>query len=423
MSYTGFITIIKNIRKHNNADRLQCGECFGNKVIVGMSTQEDELGVYFPVDGQLNIQFCDENNLVRRKDENGNNVGGYLDPAKRNIRALKLRGEISDGLFLPLASLGRFCHHDMLKEGDTIDVINGVVICQKYIPKTQYEKRRARKKTWLERVTLPYRTTVTYPYFEEHRDTEQFAYNTDAIKIGDIVTVSLKMHGTSQRTAYTIKRVNPWYMRMLSKVGVKLKPKESWGYVTGSRRMVLTDLKEGFRHAHHKFFEGKLKKGETVYYEIVGFEETGKPIMASCSNAKVKDKEFSLKWGDTTVFSYGCSVKESKAYVYRITRTYPNGDTFDYNTDQIETRCKDMGVEMCPVLARFMADGSEIMSTLTYHCNGADPIGETHIREGVVVRIENRNKFTAYKHKNFFFKVVEGIVKDEALEPDMEESQ
>ena len=30
---------------------------------------------------------------LEKKDENGNNIGGYLDPEKRNIKALKLRGE------------------------------------------------------------------------------------------------------------------------------------------------------------------------------------------------------------------------------------------------------------------------------------------------------------------------------------------
>lgn len=41
--------------------------------------------------------------------------------------------------------------------------------------------------------------------------------------------------------------------------------------------------------------------------------------------------------------------------------------------------------------------------------DGADPIGLTHVREGVVVRIVNRPKFTAYKHKNFSFKALAGI--------------
>jgi hypothetical protein len=43
-------------------------------------------------------------------------------------------------------------------------------------------------------------------------------------------------------------------------------------------------------------------------------------------------------------------------------------------------------------------------------------VGKTHVREGVVVRITNRPKFTAYKHKNFSFKVLSGIAIAQAEE-------
>jgi hypothetical protein len=55
--------------------------------------------------------------------------------------------------------------------------------------------------------------------------------------------------------------------------------------------------------------------------------------------------------------------------------------------------------------------------------DGPDPVGKTHVREGVVVRIINRPKFAAYKSKNFSFKVLEGIIKDTAAAPDMEGAQ
>ena len=42
---------------------------------------------------------------------------------------------------------------------------------------------------------------------------------------------------------------------------------------------------------------------------------------------------------------------------------------------------------------------------------------------GVVVRIDNRPSFTAFKHKNFNVKRLEGIVKDTAEAPDMEEAE
>ena len=122
--YNAYITRIKNLHKHPNADRLQIGECFGNAVIVSMEYEDNQLGVYFPSDGQLSVEFADANNLLRKKDENGNNIGGYMDPDKRNVTAIKLRGEKSDGLFLPLKSLESFGDITALREGDRIDNFN-----------------------------------------------------------------------------------------------------------------------------------------------------------------------------------------------------------------------------------------------------------------------------------------------------------
>jgi hypothetical protein len=109
-------------------------------------------------------------------------------------------------------------------------------------------------------------------------------------------------------------------------------------------------------------------------------------------------------------------------------------------------RCEQIGVKTVPVFGKaiispdrihfiepngfdhdYMIKDGDIGEALTRlvedYYDGADPVGKTHIREGVVVRIINRPKFCAYKAKNFSFKVLEGIVKDSATAPDMEEAQ
>ena len=135
--YCAYITTIRKITKHPNADRLQCCEIFGNNVIVDLSYKEGDRVIYFPVDGQLGLDYASDNNLLIKKDENGNNVGGYLDPKKRNIKALKLRGEKSEGLVLPIATLSKYTNVDKLRDGDQITVLDGHEICCKYIPQTK----------------------------------------------------------------------------------------------------------------------------------------------------------------------------------------------------------------------------------------------------------------------------------------------
>lgn len=51
MAYCGYVTTLKNVRKHPNADRLVLADCFGNTVCVTNSYKEGDIGVYFPVDG------------------------------------------------------------------------------------------------------------------------------------------------------------------------------------------------------------------------------------------------------------------------------------------------------------------------------------------------------------------------------------
>lgn len=108
------------------------------------------------------------------------------------------------------------------------------------------------------------------------------------------------MHGTSQRTGY-LPVLSGYKRTLLDKLRRRFgTPIYDWGYVTGTRRVVLDTYDGGFygsnafREQHAKVFEGKLHKGETVYYEVVGFTDDGTPIMASCDNKKVREiKNFS----------------------------------------------------------------------------------------------------------------------------------
>jgi tRNA-binding EMAP/Myf-like protein len=223
MSYSGYITRIKNVRKHTNADRLQVAEVFGNFVIVGLDAQENDLGFYLPTDGKVGIEFAKENKLLREKDAEGNQVGGYLDPERRHISSIKLRGEKSDGIFLSLKSLDKFTDISTLKEGEMITTLNGVLICEKYIPRGKIRSStqgtpRIKK---IER--------ESFPYFQEHIDTSQLAYNLQQFRTGDNCRITLKQHGTSQRTAYTIKETPVVLPKIIHKVlkflNVKIKPK------------------------------------------------------------------------------------------------------------------------------------------------------------------------------------------------------
>ena len=301
-----------------------------------------------------------------------------------------------------------------------ISVLNSVVICEKYIPFKKKNGQQTQNKTKKKIVEKN-----SFPLFKEHSDTSQLAYNMHQFKSGDQCIITLKMHGTSQRTSHTIKEEKRGFFGRL----FGLKPKKTWEYVTGTRRVTLKGFDGGFygdnkfRQQWHDQFVGKLHKGETVYYELVGYTDNGGLIMPECNNEETKDKEFVKQYGKTTRFTYGCDVGQSDIYVYRMTMTNEDGHIVEYPHSLVQLRCEQMGVKMCPELEKFtFTTVEDLQERADRHVDGVDPVGKSHLREGVIVRIDNKEKFTAYKNKSFNFKVLEGIVKaDDVL--DMEESE
>ena len=430
MSYGVYVTRVKNIRPAENADRLNLCDVFGNTVVVGKDVNEKDLYIYFPTDGQISKEFGEMHDLFRRKDENGKPCGGFIDPNKRTIQAIRLRGNKSDGLLMPLKALEPFGDISGLKEGDRVEVFNGHEIAKKYIPPVKHKvdvaAQTAQKKG---------KENHLSPQFAEHSNTSQLAYNLHNFAPGDEVEITLKLHGTSQRTGYLpvltgFKRT--FVDRLLRRPGT---PIYEYQYISGTRRTVLESFEGGFygsnkfREPHHNRFIGKLHKGETVYYEVVGYIERDIPIMPKGKNKKL-GKDFVKKYGEETLFNYGCGIGQSEIYVYRMTLTTEEGYVVEYPPHLVRLRCEQMGIKTPPVLDHFIcpdlsgdALGEYVLRKAEEHYEGADPIGKTHIREGVVCRIVNREKFTAFKHKNFDFKVLEGIIKEEALEPDLEERE
>ena len=418
--YCGYVTKLKNVRKHPNADRLVLADVFDSTVIVGANSQEGDIVIYFPCDGQLSAEYCEHNDLVRRKDENGNNVGGFLDPDKRNVKAIKLRGERSDGLVMPLESVNYINEKivNELKVGDQITILDGHEICRKYIPRGKRTVVRAKTKKEKRKVN-------EFPLFEEHRDTEQLDYNIERFKPGDLVTLTLKMHGTSGRTAYLPSAGRNKFQQWLYKFFPHYK------YVTGTRRVVLQNFEgsgyygdNSFRLKYHNLLKGKLLKGETIYYEIVGWMDKDTTIMGIANNKKMNDKDFIKKYGETTTFSYGCNKGENAMYVYRMTMTNSDGEVIEYPWSFVKHRCEQMGLNTVMDLDRFIFTTQEdLYERINKWLEIDDPIGRTHISEGVVARLEDKAIFTAFKKKSFAFRVLEGIIKESSESADMEEIQ
>lgn len=426
MSYCGYIAKLENVRKHPNADRLVLADVLGATVVVSNESKSGDIVVYFPSDGQLSEEYCKVNDLVRRKDENGNPAGGFLEPDKRNVRIIKLRGLPSDGLCMPLASLA-YTGVDIstFSVGDAITVVNGHEICRKYIPRKanptapRPQKGKVRKEE-----------KEQTPYFAEHVDTPQLRFVMDQFQPGDVIVLSEKVHGTSSRNAnaLTLSRKQSWLDKLFHRKGKEV---QSYKYVVGTRRTTVKSSLGGyygdneFRMNWGKKFLNKLYEGECVFGEIAGYVDgTSTPIMNIADNKKTNDKEFIKQYGDTTTFAYGCKPGESRYFVYRMTYTMPNGTVIEYSWDMMRRRAAQMGFEVVPELERFIyTTEDDFMARINKWLDIPSTIDPSHIIEGVVVRAINDPRLRIAKAKSTNFKIIEGIMKADATVPDVEEQE
>lgn len=460
--YNVYVCKVKNIRPAENADRLNACEVFGITTIIDKSVNENDLYVYFPTDGQISEEFGKANDLFRRKDENGNPAGGFIDPVKRNVGAIRLRGNKSEGLVLPLTCLAPFGDISNLAEGDIVSTFNGHVIAEKYVPMHKPRASQPTARGERDRKSAK-KCRIKYPFFAEHIDTPQLRFNMDMFKPGDIICLTEKVHGTSSRNAYqpAIVGENGFFLTKLiahsnwlpkkwrMSAQSHLTPKTEMRYLIGTRRTVLTNNSTGgfygnddFRRAWGERFKGKLLPNEECFGEIAGFYKDNYggavPIMAPGDNTKTKDKAFIKQYGKTTTFSYGCSETGyytygdgsheerplNRYFVYRMTYTTPEGVVIEYPWDLVKQRAEQMGFETVPELERFIYTTEEdFLARVAKYEDIPSTIDSSHIIEGVVIRKMNGTRFDVAKDKSFNFRVLENLIKVNAEMPDMEEME
>lgn len=421
MAYQGLVTTLHNYRKDPNSNNLWLADCFCEGVVVGPNMKEGELVLYLPTDGKIERWFGDPLNLFR-KNKDGTLQGGYIEDSQ-HIRAIKLRGNESSGVVVSLAKINELFGFQNWKDGDTVTEINGKEFVSKYIPKKKNYKMTTVKKSYKGKKA----EGITYPEFSMHKETGQLAYNLNDFKLGDIINLSLKMHGTSSRHMKTYGELPRGFFRKLFHLPAKRKE----AYVCGTRRCIVSENSKGyygndeFRLKHHKEIEPYIEEGMCIYGEIVGYygpNETD-TIMPIGDNTKINDKQFVKEFGKYSVFNYGCKPGESKLYIYRITTN--NGEK-EWNPDEISKWCEDRGLLHVPYIDTFeFTDTEDLLKRVNSYLEDLhDPIGISHIKEGVVIRILNRPLgWKAYKSKSYEFRVIEGIIKESAEVPDMEEAQ
>jgi hypothetical protein len=413
-----------------NCDNIKAAlVCGGNSVIVSKSAQTKEIGLYFPVECQISHEFLSQNNLYR-KGEWGNidsTKSGFFE-LNRRVKAVKFRGNKSEGFWIPVNSLSYLgIPIEAFTEGLTFDAIGDNEICRKYIAKRNpigQPKLRGRQPRLEDK--------IVEHQFRFHYDVENLRRNIHKIQPEDWISISDKWHGTSVVIANVLVNRNlPFYERILKWFGVTIQEHE-YGLAYSSRRVLKEVNGETKTNLHFYGTDiwglaaNKIKdiipKGYTIYAEIVGFTPSGAEIQKG--------------------YSYGCPVGSHRLLVYRVTSTNPDGHTIELNWPQMVEFCTKYGLENVKELwygkAKHFLDtawtGSDF-DIRTWQENLLSLLEATFVRdqmceyneykvpaEGIVVRIDKLDQSEAFKLKNFKFLCEESKLLDKG-ESDIETEQ
>lgn len=329
-NYLAKVVQLKDLRKHNNADRLQCVDIDFQTVITGLDAKEGDLYVYFPLECKINKDFLASTNSFRNKELNKDKEKSGFFEENCRVKAMKLRGEKSMGYIVPVNEVLKWAYGDedhYLEVGKDFDTIGGIKLLEKYVVKTkQSQPNKTGKKPKISR--------LVEGQVHLHVDTENLRRNINKIDTNDTISITYKTHGTSWWVSNVlVKRKLSFVEKVLKIFGVKVQ-EEEYDTLYGSRRVVkneyLDDPKKKDHYFGYDLWEdvknhiGNIPKGYTLYGEALGYDKNGSHIQKG--------------------YDYGCAEGEMKIEVYRITHTNPDGLVTELSYPEIEEFCEKLGL-------------------------------------------------------------------------------
>jgi tRNA-binding EMAP/Myf-like protein len=370
-NYLCKVIVVKNLRKHTNADKLLVFTVDGNDIITSNQTQEGQVSIYFPLECQINHAYLAKNNDYRANlgmNEDPEALGGFFQDNSR-VKAVKLRGQKSEGYVVPITSLSVLIG-DSYKElenhvGEEFDTIKDILLVNKYVPRGTKTPGQPGNK---DRDKHKFESRLVDNQFRLHYDTAQLGKNLHKIQPNDLISISWKLHGTSFVSSKILcKRKLNWKEQLVRWFGFDLTTTE-YTNVYSSRKVIKNeDINKDPQHFYgydlwsdiNDRFKDQLHDGETIYGECVGF---------------IKDGGYIQKG-----FDYNCEPGESRIYVYRITYTTPNGKVIDVPFNMMAQRCEQLGVETVPLI--YFGKAKDVFAQLEGSIHNRDKQTEEEFRD------------------------------------------
>ena len=412
-NYACSVVEIKELFPIDGADAVVRTVVNGNNVVVPKTTEVGAKMLYFVSGTKLSADYCHKNNLYDKAEENfDTEKKGFISFRQKRIKAIKLRGIISDGMLMPLDSLYTFIKGAaLLQIGNEFTDIDGVSICEKYIVPVKNSGENNKKGRQSVKISR-----LVDNQFYLHNDTDNLRKNIHKINPNDIIGIHYKKHGTSIVIGNVlVKRPLNWLEKIAKKFGVIVN-ESKYDVVYSSRKVVkngyLNPISgEGFYGEDIWGVVAKdvghlIPKNWTLYGEVLGYTPSGSAIQGK--------------------YDYGCQVGEHKFYVYKISVVNTDGNVIFLTDRQIEEYCEKVGLLYKDTFIYY----GKAIEHFDFESAGSEDIEEwrnqflNHLEilynekkcymcankvpeEGIILRVEKLEQYEAYKLKSRAFLLME----------------
>ena len=393
-NYACSVVEIKNLFEIEGADNIKRTMVNGNNVVVPKTTEIGSKMLYFVSGTKLSADYCHKNNLYDKAEENQDvEKRGFISFKQKRVKAIKLRGIISDGMLMPLDSLKPFIDgYNSLKIGDEFTEINGNTLCEKYIVPTKEFNQMGGKTSKVSKL----KDLILDGQFHFHKETEHFVKHQEKFTQETEVIITRKLHGSSLILSNVLIYKQLSFKDKLFKFFGANIPTTEYGIIWSSGKP---------RGKMPKGIESSTNKWETpnpsyytsdiwarAYKEIGHCIEKGVSVYAEIVGKGIQ--------GD--LFTYN---QEYSIHVYRITQTSIDGNVVEFSWEQIKRYCEKYGLNY--VQEYFVGKIKEMVvldeSLLGYlqqkYLNKSYP--DCKIDEGICMRIRNTDEIFKLKSPNF----------------------
>ena len=368
-SYLATICKVGKMHPIEGADKICRTTVNGADIVVGKDVKEGDIVVYVPVETVICESFLSSNNLFEisewERNSNCEEVGplmskvkelkeegkhdeaeaiykeakskvGYFNK-KARVRIVTLKGVDSNGFIAGVDSLVKM--DASLADTNWEELVNTsfnyigeLEFCWKFVPPIKEEQRNKSRK--MEKKLKKFDRLVQ-GQFNFHYDTVKIDGSNfpKLLKPSDVVTITLKCHGTSVILANLLVNKELTFWQKVMKFFGKKYDTQEYGNIYSSRKVIKNRyINPGQKNDFYgvdiwgcvnRDFSPYITKGMTVYGEIVGYLE-GSSSMIQADH------------------DYGCEVGQWKFMPYRITETDEEGNVKEWNLTEVDAWTRNL---------------------------------------------------------------------------------